>query len=111
MEKALFRKVIYMYFLQINWLNVIIPKSPQRQKAVILVTLPQARCESLGLHRTFKRGKCQSNCWLIDACYPVGSISMKRKINSSFFNEPVLNMYDVLGAVVAGAFSLTLLSE
>lgn len=44
MEETLFRKVVYMDFLQINWLNVVIPKSSQRQKVVILVMLPQARC-------------------------------------------------------------------
>lgn len=42
-EKDHFQKVIYMYFFQINWLNVITPKSSQRQKAALLVMFLQAR--------------------------------------------------------------------
>ena len=42
--KDLFQKVMYVYFFQINCLNLITPIKPsQRQKTAMLVTCPQAQ--------------------------------------------------------------------
>lgn len=92
-EKDLLQKVIYTHmvffflFSQINWLNVITPKSSPRQKAISLPERENAKRTARGL-------------WLPGQLY---SHEKKNSRNSPSFNKPSLNTYNVLGTVGNGA--------
>lgn len=98
MEETLFRKVVYMDFLQINWLNVVIPKSSQRQKVVILVMFPRpgvpegktpkqllaSRCSLPG--RVYLREKDNRLTLIQQTC--VGHVRCARRCGSWCFFSP-----------------------
>lgn len=87
LQKVIYTRMFFFFFSQINWLNVITPKSSPRQKAVSLLERENAKITAYGL-------------WLPGQLY---SHEKKNSRNSPSFSKPLLNTYSVLGAVGRGA--------